>query len=765
MIIGPRVLRTCLFTLGLILATGSPASTPAGWQALFHGPGLDARVSASTWFRGELIVAGNFNTAGDREVRQIARWDGERWQPLAGTSSIGAEGAVEALVVFEDRLYVGGSFFTLAGIDLPLEQRGLLRWDGIDWEVPGAGVPGIVRALAVHDGDLFIGGSFTRAGGVNAFGVARWDGESYSALVSQGGGNGVSTEGTSGEVFALASHGSDLIAGGSFSTAGSQAALRIARWDGLNWSALEPDGLSNVPRTLRTLGTDLIAGGIFDEAGGQIVNRIARWDGSQWHPMPGPDGETIGIEGTVFALEVVDDALIVAGGMSSAGGIAVSNMARWHPDSGWSALPGADGVNGPDGSVSTVLDDVDGLYIGGQSVFIGNRLFNFLARWQDGEWSAVTPTTAPESGFFSTNFGATTITSMVEFQEQLIVAGSFTQAGDTPANRIAAWDGERWHALGSGITGSIVNAMVVHDNTLIVGGNFTAAGDIPATNLARWDGSQWSALSADADTGLDSRNTVLALASYDGDLIVGGTFRNIGEIAANRIARWDGLAWHALDTGTSAIVRALAVQGSDLIVGGSFSQAGGITVNALARWNGNSWSSFSGGTGGSNFSSVFALLVDGETLYAGGSFTSMDGIPAERVARWNGQAWSALAGSLGNGVAGFDVSALALLNSDLYVGGSFLTAGSIPARSIARWDGSEWAALDGPYGEGVSANYTFGSGASVDALLPYQGLLYVGGDFTAAGGVASWRIGAWQPPGTAQTDGVFSDRFETRTTQ
>ncbi|MEE4637711.1 MAG: hypothetical protein V2J42_03115 [Wenzhouxiangella sp.] len=756
MIIRPRYFFTCLFGLGLVLATDALANTPAGWQALFHGPGLDARVSASTWFRGELIVAGNFNTAGDREVRQIARWDGERWQPLTGTRGIGAEGAAEALAVFEDRLYVGGGFTAMAGIDLPLEQRGLLRWDGADWEVPGAGVPGNVRALAVHDGALFIGGSFTRAGGVNAFRMARWNGESYSGLVNQGGGNGVN-----GEVFALASHGSELIAGGSFLTAGGQAAIRIAGWDGLNWSALEPNGLSNIPFTLKTFGADLIVGGLFDQAGGQTVNRIARWDGSQWHAMPGPDGEAIGIggnpSGSVFALEVFGDALIVAGGMSSAGGVAVSNMARWHPQSGWSALPGADDVNGPNRPVSTVVADAEGLYIGGQFISNGNELFNHLARWQGGQWSAVAPATAPETGLFASNFGATSITSMVEFQEQLIVAGSFTHAGKTSASNIATWDGERWQALGSGITGTI-NAMLVHDNTLIVGGSFTAAGGIPATNLARWDGGQWSALSADADTGFD--NVVVALASYGGDLVAGGNFRNVGGIAANRIARWDGQAWHALGSGASSSVRALAVQGNDLIVGGSFSQAGGITVNSLARWDGNGWASFSGGAGASNFSSVFALLVDGETVYAGGSFTSMDGVPAERVASWDGQTWSALTGSQGNGVSGFDVNALTLVNSNLYVGGRFFSAGGIPAKSIARWEGSEWAALGGADGEGVSANYTFGSGAGVSALLPFQGLVYVGGDFTAAGGVASWRIGAWRPANIPPPDTLFSDRFE-----
>jgi hypothetical protein len=32
---------------------------------------------------------------------------------------------------------------------------------------------------------------------------------------------------------------------------------------------------------------DLIAGGTFSTAGGDVVNRIARWDGTSWHSLAG----------------------------------------------------------------------------------------------------------------------------------------------------------------------------------------------------------------------------------------------------------------------------------------------------------------------------------------------------------------------------------------------------------------------------------------------------------------------------------------------
>lgn len=91
---------------------------------------------------------------------------------------------------------------------------------------------------------------------------------------------------------------------------------------------------------------------------------------------------------------------------------------------------------------------------------------------------------------------------------------------------------------------------------------------------------------------------------------------------------------------------ALAVSGSNVYVGGSFGMVDGLLVHAsnIAKWNGVNWSALGSGTGGNNPSGdVLALAVSGNDLYIGGDFTTAGGFTANHVAKWNGTSWTAVA--------------------------------------------------------------------------------------------------------------------------
>ncbi|HTE04577.1 MAG TPA: hypothetical protein VK824_00160 [Planctomycetota bacterium] len=101
---------------------------------------------------------------------------------------------------------------------------------------------------------------------------------------------------------------------------------------------------------------------------------------------------------------------------------------------------------------------------------------------------------------------------------------------------------------------------------------------------------------------------VFALTTFDGDVIAAGDFLSAGGATVNRIAHWDGQAWHPLGSGLNGNVRALAVLDGELYAGGFFTQAGGQSARGIARWNGSSWQGAGGGVTSSNGgpSAVFA---------------------------------------------------------------------------------------------------------------------------------------------------------------
>lgn len=132
---------------------------------------------------------------------------------------------------------------------------------------------------------------------------------------------------------------------------------------------------------------------------------------------------------------------------------------------------------------------------------------------------------------------------------------------------------------------------------------------------------------------------------------------------------------------------------------------------------------------------VRALIygLDG-TLYAAGNFTDAGGSGADFIAQWNGSTWSVLGSATALNAAVVWPNALAINAAGLlYVGGSFTNASGIAAADfIATWDGSAWAAVG------------TGTNGEVDAIaVANDGTVYVAGDFTTAGGSAFVRIAKW----------------------
>ena len=92
---------------------------------------------------------------------------------------------------------------------------------------------------------------------------------------------------------------------------------------------------------------------------------------------------------------------------------------------------------------------------------------------------------------------------------------------------------------------------------------------------------------------------------YDGNLVVGGSFRVAGDVIASNIASWNGSTWRPLGSGTDGTIRALTVYDGNLIAGGPFTTAGGKVSGYLASWT----KCCNGTRGNVNFDAAGAVTV------------------------------------------------------------------------------------------------------------------------------------------------------------
>ncbi|HEX5050146.1 MAG TPA: hypothetical protein VFZ65_00110, partial [Planctomycetota bacterium] len=542
-----------------------------------------------------------------------------------------------------------------------------------------------------------------------------------------------------------------LVLGGTFTIAGDQAANRVAAFDPSDgsWSTFG-SGTNDLVYALAVLANgDLVAGGQFTTAGGVAAPGVARWNGSSWSPLGS------GIGGWVYALAAMPNGDLVAGGyFGQAGGTPVNNVARWNGSS-WSALgAGISGTLNPRVDAFAVRANGE-LVVGGTFAQAGGTLANNIARWNGSSWSPLgTGTAGPLSQVaFAAN-------------GDVLVCGQFATAGGVPAANIARWNGTSWSGLAGGVPVSAgLAALAALPNGDIVAGNLDAR---------RWNGTSWSQLGT--TNGIVRTLAVLA----NGDILAAGGFRTIAGVDTPNLATWNGKAWNRIDTAPVPHYGGgvTTAPNGDVILAAS--ESIGSNNHRVSRWTGSAWAPL-----GPVFDGQVASLVtlDNGDIIACGVFTSVGGVSAARIARWNGSAWL----PMGSGMDDV-VTRLLVVPGGLIAGGFFTTAGGVPAAHIAMWNGTTWsslgAGLNGVVGAlTIAANGDVVAGGFVDLLGPYavarwNGVAWVGfgtmdaqvqnlvtlpngdlvasGDFLFANGtpanrIARWDGATWQPLGQGLT--------------
>jgi hypothetical protein len=342
----------------LVGANAARAQCPPSWLPAIGTPGVSGRVEALAVLPGgDVIVGGDFTTAGGVSTNGIARYN-----PSTGTWSESGSGginngAVYALAVLPDGdVIVGGGFGTAGGV----EAYSIARYNpgtGV-WSALGSGVgfnnSAVFSVAVLPGGDVIVGGAFTTAGGVSANNIARYNPSTglWSALGT----------GTDSIVRAMAVlPDGDVIVAGDFTTAGGLPTNRIARYNPSTgfWSALG-SGTNNQITALAVLpGGDVVAGGYFSAAGEVSANRIARYNLSTgaWSALGS------GTNDFVQSLAVLQGGdVLVGGGFTAAGVWSANYIARYNPSTGvWSAL--GSGTRGHVGALAVLPSG--GVIVGG----------------------------------------------------------------------------------------------------------------------------------------------------------------------------------------------------------------------------------------------------------------------------------------------------------------------------------------------------------------------------------------------------------------
>lgn len=254
--------------------------------------------------------------------------------------------------------------------------------------------------------------------------------------------------------------------------------------------------------------------------------------------------------------------------------------------------------------------------------------------------------------------------------------------------------------------------------------------------IRKFDGINWESIGTLGQYGL-----ILDFHFFNNEIYAIGGFDSINGIPVHDIARWDGTNWHAIDTTSFAggNLRFCFHFNGEFYVGGAISNWDN-SLETLVKWNGTNWESSGVHSVPGSINPMAAAVFNNE-LYLGGYISTSNNF-GKGILRYDGTNWKSVGGGIIRG--NFPrVFAFHEFNNQLFVGGVFDTAGTIPASMIAAWDGNTWC------------GFTSNIGGSVFSLGDYANTLTVGGDFTTINGDSIRKLAQWLGGNNFDTCGTY----------
>ncbi|MBU0586425.1 right-handed parallel beta-helix repeat-containing protein, partial [Candidatus Micrarchaeota archaeon] len=253
-------------------AGGHSSSRLAQWDGTSFSTysGFNGIVRCSVIGTNEIYFGGMFTNTPGGASDKVVKYDGSTWTPVSGILN-GPN--VISLAVYNSTLYAGGSIYNIGGTTYDC----IAVHNGSNWEPVGTGTNGEVHSLYPANGYLYIGGEFSRVNGIDAYGIAYYDGTSFTSL---------NTIGYDQIVKSMTTFDNFLVAAGSFTSLGGVTVNNVAKWNGSTWSEFG-DGLNGIVRQVLVFQNELYAIGEFSQSGSTPINSIAKWTGTEWEQVAG----------------------------------------------------------------------------------------------------------------------------------------------------------------------------------------------------------------------------------------------------------------------------------------------------------------------------------------------------------------------------------------------------------------------------------------------------------------------------------------------
>lgn len=708
-------MKSLAVALTVVLIFVAGRISVAGWVPGYQAPSFSGGAPTCAVEFGEfLAIGGEFTGAGCVESFGLVFFDGDDFRPttaersrrLNSIDSINEPGRVNAVVVHEGSVVVGGRFEV--GDSGPLN---VARWDGSRWRaLEGTAGPdelrgGAVRSLVVFDGDLIAGGTFTADGQGNALpGMARWDGQGWTAMpVPPSGSRTLSV--IDGELF-----------GG------------LSKWDGTGWRPLaEWTGTPRVT-TIDKVNDGIAFGGLFDTIDGQPILGAAllRPDGS-FEQFGSP------LERYYFSHPFVETETVAARSFASIGDatyvLAPLGDYSTYPEYTLAELRNGSWTGVPDVLSGQVYGQADGAFVEFRGDLIALLHTDLradvdgqagvdLLRFDGSSWSALAPgrgsTPEPSAVGIAHGHPWYWTDGLGAFAGNDVGTQRVLSAGTYRVGSIAS-HGNKIAVVGERIGGvdEPIDALV-RTYEVAIDGSITAMSDLAPFGYAR----------------IDETTKFSHIVPYGDGYLVAVSVGSSAQQAAGTYL----MTTPILFFGSIANV---ALPGLGPISG----QIDALTVHQGQPWyavggevyrvDGTPETTMSATLVGTFDERVHALVSDGSRLVAGGVFDSVNALSAPRLAAYAAGGWQPL--PTVDGI----VNALSFDGRFVVIGGDFQSIGGTPSLNVAilRDD------LIGPFPDGPDGPVT--------SIAAEPDRIVAAGTFTSAGGECAVGLAVWDAPLTS----------------